>query len=243
MQEPSSVDLDAEPLPGADVEPADFRWPKRVLLLLLNYIPLLHAGSVLWLLASPARPLGARIGWALALLYLFPPLAGRVVRALIKMPEGRIALGTRAFFGWWTLLQLQAVFCRLTFLEEAMRLVPSLYSNWLRLWGARIGRLTFWSAGTVILDRSFLEIGDDVVFGAGVRLNAHVLARNAHGDLELLLGTIRIGDRATVGGYSLLTAGTEIAAGEMTRAYLISPPFSRWQGGRRIRNDKQGATG
>ncbi|NQW99044.1 hypothetical protein HQ447_00190 [bacterium] len=39
-------------------------------------------------------------------------------------------------------------------------------------------------------------------------------------------------DRAIIGGDSLLTAGTEIAADEATRAFLISPPFSRWKGSR-----------
>ncbi|HUJ71965.1 MAG TPA: hypothetical protein VLZ30_06955 [Verrucomicrobiae bacterium] len=94
--------------------------------------------------------------------------------------------------------------------------------------------MTYWAAGLRVLDRSFLHIGDDVVFGAAVRLNPHVLARNAEGKLELILATVRIGDRAVIGGYSLLTAGSEVAADECTRALLLSPPFSRWQDGRRV---------
>jgi hypothetical protein len=47
---------------------------------------------------------------------------------------------------------------------------------------------------------------------------------------------VKIGDDAMIGGYSLLTAGTEIAAGEATRAFLISPPFSKWKNGKRSRN-------
>jgi acetyltransferase-like isoleucine patch superfamily enzyme len=101
-------------------------------------------------------------------------------------------------------------------------------------WGARIGRLTYWGAGLRILDRSFLWIGDDVVFGAAVRLNPHVLIRNDKGELELILSAIRIGDKVVIGGYSLLTAGTEIAPDECTRACLISPPFSKWKNGVRI---------
>jgi len=46
---------------------------------------------------------------------------------------------------------------------------------------------------------------------------------------------VRIGDGASIGGYSLLTAGTEISPGESTRAFLISPPFSKWKDGKRIR--------
>jgi hypothetical protein len=50
-----------------------------------------------------------------------------------------------------------------------------------------------------------------------------------------LLGAVKIGDGARVGGYSLLTAGAEIAAGEVTDALLVLPPFSSFKDGKRIR--------
>jgi hypothetical protein len=207
--------------------------PQRLLMLGLNYLPLLHGLAI-----------GATVGfgwaawpWRLAagatVLYVLPALTARMVNALAPVPLGRIPVGTRPFFTWWTLANLQMLFCRLPMLEEILRLIPGVYSGWLRLWGSRVGRLTYWGAGLRILDRSFLRIGDDVVFGAAVRLNPHVLARNEQGELELLLAPIVVGDRTLVGGYSLLTAGTEIAAGECTRACTISPPFSRWANGRR----------
>ena len=86
----------------------------------------------------------------------------------------------------------------------------------------------------VISDRSFLDIGDDVVFGAGVRLNAHVLTKD-EGRPLLYLATIHIGSRTIVGGYSLLTAGTAISEDEVVRAFLVSPPFSAWKDGKRVR--------
>jgi hypothetical protein len=153
----------------------------------------------------------------------------------VPIREQRIAAGTKPFFAWWLMFQLQIVFCRCPFLEEALRLVPGIYSQWLRLWGSRVGRLTFWSPGTLITDRSFLSIGDDVVFGAGVRLNSHVLKKNDQGTIELILATVTVGNRAMVGGYSLLTAGTQISDGESTRAFLVSPPFSVWKDGKRVR--------
>jgi hypothetical protein len=60
------------------------------------------------------------------------------------------------------------------------------------------------------------------------------MLRNDRGELELILATIDIGDRVVVGGYSLLTAGTVIEPDECTRAFLISPPFSKWKNGTRI---------
>jgi hypothetical protein len=151
--------------------------------------------------------------------------------------QGKIAPGSADFFKWWCVFNLQVLFCRFPSLEEALRVVPGLYSAWLRLWGARIGRLTYWAAGTMILYRSFVSIGNDVVFGAGVRINPHVMARNDKGEMELLLADVVIGDGAVVGGYSLLTTGTVVDPGECTRACLLSPPFTRWQKGSRIRED------
>jgi hypothetical protein len=210
-------------------------WQGRILMLALNFTPMIHAGSVLLLFLLPYSTAWIRLMIAIGCLYLIPPFLARLVLSICKIPQKPIPLGTAAFFAWWMLFQLQVVFCRFPALEEILRLIPGLYSQWLRLWGARIGRFTYWSAGTLITDRSFLEIGDDVVLGAGVRLNPHVLDKNADQKIELLLATVRIGPRAVIGGYSLLTAGAEIHPDEVTRAFLISPPFSIWKDGKRIR--------
>ena len=211
----------------------------RLLMLGLNFIPLFHVGIIGVALMVPYTSLPVRICVAVALLYFAPPALARLVLGIAGSPQGRIRVGSKAFFVWWFVFQLQIVFCRLTALEEVLRLVPGLYSRWLRLWGSRIGRFTYWSPGTLITDRSFLSIGDDVVLGAGVRLNPHVLAKGKNGELELLLATVRVGDRVQVGGYSLLTAGTEIQDGGVTRAFLISPPFSKWKNGKRVRGEEE----
>ena len=206
---------------------------QRLLMLGLNYLPLLHVAAIAAVVSIGWGPPSWRVGTGVIVLYVVPALVGRVILALAPISEGHIRVGTGAFFAWWALANLQMLFSRLPMLEELLRLVPGLYSMWLRLWGARVGRLTYWGAGLRILDRSFLCIGDDVIFGAAVRLNPHVLARNDGGEMELLLGTIVVRDRSMVGGYSLLTAGSELAADECTRAFLVSPPFSRWAEGKR----------
>lgn len=216
--------------PGARLQPS-----ARALLLVLNFIPLLHAALIAATVLMLRVPFAGRAAAGLAVLYLVPPLVVRALLSVAPVKEGRIAADSRGFFVWWTTFQWQVIFCRFPALEEVLRLIPGLYSLWLRLWGARVGRLTFWAPGTLILDRPFLLIGDGVVFGAGVRLNAHVLAKGSAGAVELQLATIVIGDGASIGGYSLLTAGTEIAPGEATRAFLISPPFSKWRDGKRVR--------
>ena len=230
---PSSEEIDRE---RQDLAAHGFGGRQRLGIMLLSYVPLLHVLSILLLLLLPWSRPAWRVLAAVATLYLAPPLAARLLLAIAPFGKTVIAMGTRDFFTWWALLGFQMIFCRFPALEEALRVVPALYSFWLRLWGARIGRLVYWSAGTRVLDRSFLDIGDDVIFGAGVRLNPHVLARNASGELELVLAPVKVGARAIVGGYSLLTAGTEIMPGECLQALLVSPPFTRWKDGRRVRD-------
>ncbi|HEX3716963.1 MAG TPA: hypothetical protein VH595_03270 [Verrucomicrobiae bacterium] len=211
-------------------------WKGRLLMLIVNFIPLAHVIAVLLIVFFLPATTPIRVVCALGALYLAPPLLTRATRIAAPISEGRIALGSKPFFAWWFMFQLQVVFCRFMALEEVLRLIPGVYSQWLRLWGSRVGRLTYWSPGTLITDRSFLSIGDDVIFGAGVRLNAHVLERSNQGTAELILATVTVGNRAMIGGYSLLTAGTRISDDESTRAFLISPPFSVWKDGKRIRS-------
>jgi len=208
---------------------------QRLFVLLLNTIPVFHVtlvvGSALFLpVAWWVRAISA-----LAVLYVLPPMVVRILLFLGRIHEGSITLGSKDFFLWWTSFQCQMIFCRIPALEELLRLLPGCYSFWLRLWGATIGRYTFWAPGTLILDRSFLRIGDDVVFGAGVRLNAHVADMDDKGGRCLLLATLEVGDRCHIGGYSLLTAGTKIEQDQTTKAFLLSPPFSLWRNGKRVR--------
>ncbi len=211
-------------------------WPGRGLLLLLNFLPLgqLVALAALGWLGPGTWPVRAAL--AAGFLWLMPPVVTRVLLAVCPLGAGALAVGGRKFFVWWTTVQLQVIFLRLPWLEEMLRMIPGAYSLWLRLWGARIGRLTFWAHGVEITDRSLLEVGDDVVLGAGVRLAGHVLWRTPEDRMELLVGPVRLGNRCLVGAQSVLGAGAELADDEATHAFFLAPPFSRWRGGRRERN-------
>lgn len=198
-------------------------------MLALNFIPFIHLACVGWIACSYSR------GWALACLYLLPPLLARTLLMLHPIKGGSYKIGSTEFMIWWATAQLQMIFCRLSFLEEALRLAPGCYSLWLRLWGARIGRLTFWAPGLRILDRSFLKLGEEVIFGTGVRLNAHVMSTDETGQPILHLAPISIGNRCQIGGYALLTAGAIVEAGENVHACALFPPFSVWKDGRRTK--------
>lgn len=207
----------------------------KLLMLLFNYWALVQVVISVVIVTAIDAPFGFRLLFAVGFFYLFPPFAAMVIRKLFPLECQRYAYGSKQFMVWWALFSLQVLFLRLPVLEEILRIMPGCYSVWLRLWGAKIGRLTYWAPGTVILDRTFLCIGDDVIFGAGVRINPHVIGQAEGGGRELLLAPVTIGDRVVVGGYSLLTAGTSLQPGQTLRAFTVSPPFSNWEDGKRVR--------
>lgn len=232
---PTQDGSDSSPGERKTIEAHSLSVGQRLMVMLLNYISLLHAVAVIGIAVYDWTGIWWRVLAALGLLFIAPALAARIIVKGFPPRSTVIRMGSNDFFKWWAMINLQVLFCRLTIVEEAMRLVPALYSAWLRLWGSRIGRLVYWAPGTRILDRSFLDIGDDVIFGAGVRISPHVMIRNEQGETEILLAPVKIGSRAVVGGYSLLAAGTELPPDEASRACLLSPPFTKWREGKRVK--------
>jgi hypothetical protein len=210
----------------------------RVLLVLFNYIPFLN---VLVLVALGVLAATRWPGWTWvfvpAWLLLVPPMVVRLTSRAESTAD--VELNSRSCLRWWFTSQWQVIFNRLPWIEEMIRLVPGLYSAWLRLWGARIGKLVYWTPGLRILDRSLIDIGDRVIFGAGVKINPHIILPDQSGRLVLKLATVRIGTDALVGGYSLLTSGCWIAAGESTPGMRPFPPFSGWENGKRVRGNHE----
>lgn len=209
---------------------------ERLVMIACGFIPLLHLLATLMPLALTLGGRADRRTLALmpAALYVMPPLIVRVCTWIRPLPSGAVPVGSDAFLLWWFTAQWQVLFARLPFLEELLRVVPALYSLWLRLWGSQIGRLVYWSPGVAVTDRSLVRIGDRVVFGLGVRLSAHVIAPSAEGRNTLYLAPVAIGRDSLVGGYSLLLAGCEIAPGQATPPFRTLHPFTRWSNGRRV---------
>jgi hypothetical protein len=216
---------------------ADFPLRTRLAMVAMGFIPAVH---VVLVVASAVLPLiGAlptRWLWATpAVLYIVPPIVVRVVTRLWPLPRGKVPVASPGFLAWWFTAQWQVLFTRLTFFEETLRLFPGLYSTWLRLWGARVGGLVYWSPGLVILDRPLVEVGSRVVFGAGVRLNPHVLMPGDDGRPTLAIAPIRIGSDVMVGGYGLLLAGVTVEDGASTPPLRAVAPFTHVSGGVRSR--------
>jgi hypothetical protein len=229
MQDKLSASQETEPLPV-------LRLARRRLLamVLMGYIPLLHVSVVILVLILPlfgVTPIWT-VSLAPALLYLLPPVVVRATLAWRPLFDGRYDLHSPEFLVWWFTGQWQIVFNRLPFLEELLRLVPGLYSTWLRLWGAHIGKLVYWSPGVVVLDRPFLAVGSQAVFGIAARAHAHLICRGSRRDAMLLLGQIRVGQESLIGGLSLLLPGVHIHGGEELRGARPTAPFTEYKEGR-----------
>ena len=208
---------------------SELRVRTRAAMILLGYIPLFHVAASLAIF-SAALPLSLEIAIALFTLFIAPPLLARMA----AVRPGTFRPGDAGFLRWWLTNQLQVVFNRLP-LEEILRLMPGLYSLWLRLWGARVGALVYWSPRVIILDRGLVRIGDGVVVGAGARLSGHMLERAPDGALRLVVAPVSIESRAVVGAWTLMAPGARVAEGESLPATMGLAPFRTWSGGRRLR--------
>lgn len=210
--------------------------PKRLLYILLSYITFVLVILLMCITLIPWSDNKIRALTAILFLYVMPPLISRFLLWIFPIRLGLIKITSNDFIKWWALLNVQMIFCRLPLLEELLRMIPGIYGPWLRLWGAKIGRLTYWAPGLKILDRSFLNIGDDVIFGVNVTLNPHIMFIDDNGELVLALDNITIGSRTTIGGYSNLSAGNVIYPDQTTRAVLNLPPFTKWRNGKRLKD-------
>jgi hypothetical protein len=208
----------------------------RAAMVAIGFVPVVHMAAVLTPVVAVIMGEDRRLLVLVpVILLLLPPLLVRLSTWRRPLPIGRIELASPEFLHWWFTAQCQIVFARLPWLEELLRLVPALYSIWLRAWGAKIGALVYWSPGVVILDRSLVHIGDRVAFGTGARLDPHVIAPVSHGRGALYLAPITVGSDALVGAYSTLLPGCVVAASEVTPPFRSVHAFTHLEGGRRSR--------
>ena len=204
----------------------------------LNFLPLLlllGGAGVLWFVDGAM----ARIGTALAWVYILPPLAGRVAMALFGAPEGE-SLGqeARAYKVWWFLTQLQVLFNRFGFLEELLRMVPGLYALWLNAWGARVSPVVYWGPGAVVVDRQAARVARGAVIGTRAVLAGHLAVKDSSGAFRVTLAPVEIGKGALIGAYAGIGPGCRVAAGEEVPAAAFLRPFTQWTGGRRVKADR-----
>jgi hypothetical protein len=173
------------------------------------FVMLMAGASFLWLCFSPG------ILSVLALvfsLYGLPILVYRIHDRFYPIQEGISYLQGKEYSSWWGSHQIQATYIAFPALETLLRLIPGVFSLWLRLWGARVGKGVYWTPRLEISDRQLLEIGDNVVFGHGIGIYSHAI-KPRKDDLMLYLKKVKIGNGVFLGGGCHLGPGVEISDG------------------------------
>lgn len=169
----------------------------------------LSAALVFWLAYRPSLIQPAAL---ILIIYLLPPLTYRIHELFFPLRDGASKLSEPKYSPWWGAHQIQVIYIALPMLEAVLRLVPGLYSAWLRLWGSRVGRKVYWTPNIEITDRSRLDIGDRVVFGHKCKLLGHAI--KPKGDAVVLyLRAIKIGNDVFIGAGSRIGPGAVIADG------------------------------
>ncbi len=169
----------------------------------------LSAALVLWFSyqPSPVQPVVL-----ILVVYLLPPITLRLHEMFFPLSEGLSKLSEPKYSHWWGAHQIQLIYIALPQLEALLRLVPGLYSAWLRLWGSRIGRKVYWTPNVEITDRSLLEIGERVVFGHKCKLLGHAIKPKGTAVI-LYLRRIKIGADVFIGAGSRIGPGAVISDG------------------------------
>lgn len=171
----------------------------------------LCAATVLWFgwRPSPTQPVIVAV-----ILYLVPPLTFRLHQIFFPIKKSLTNLSDRKYSPWWGAHQIQVIYIAIPQLEAALRLVPGLYSAWLRLWGSRIGRRVYWTPNVEITDRHALDIGDRVVCGHKCKFLGHAIKPKGAGqEMALYNRAIKIGSDVFIGAGSRIGPGTAIADG------------------------------
>lgn len=179
---------------------------------LMSFFPLLVLGLCIAELGWLIRSNSALALFAIILtLYLFPPLAFRLHRLFFTQPKKISHISAPHYSPWWGGHQIQLIYLAFPFLEALLRVVPGIYSFWLRLWGSQIGKNVHWVPTVIIADRDLLKIGDDVVLGHGVEIFGHVIAAKEK-RMILFTAPVCIGNGAFIGAKSHLGPGAKVEA-------------------------------
>ena len=181
----------------------------KIILFFPAIVLLLTGGSLTYFAHSPSILSALAVLFSL---YGVPVLVYRLYQWRYPLPEGISYLRGKKYSSWWGSHQIQVIYIAIPALEAVLRLIPGVFSGWLRLWGAKIGRNVYWTPGLEIADRGLLEIGDRVVIGHRVGIYSHIIKPRKQ-DLMLYVKKVKIGNDVFVGAGSHLAPGVVIKDG------------------------------
>lgn len=145
-------------------------------------------------------------------LYGLPVLIYRLHHRFYPIQEGISYLRGKNYSPWWGSHQIQIIYMAFPALETILRLIPGVFSVWLRLWGSKVGNNVYWTPRLAIADRGLLEIGDNVIFGYQIAISSHVIKPKKQ-DLRLYVKKVKIGNNVFISANCNLGPGVTIQDG------------------------------
>ncbi|BAZ14945.1 hypothetical protein NIES4071_68150 [Calothrix sp. NIES-4071] len=142
-------------------------------------------------------------------IYIFPLLVYQIHNKFFPIQEGISYLCGREYSPWWGSHQIQSIYITFPVFEAILRLIPGAFSSWLRLWGSSVGKNIYWTPKLEIADRGLIEVGDNVVFGHGVGIYAHIIKPKKE-NLLLYVKKVKIGSNVFIGACNNIAPGVNI---------------------------------
>jgi acetyltransferase-like isoleucine patch superfamily enzyme len=175
----------------------DYFFHVLVLLEVLFLFGFHQTGSGLYLLAFVLTP------------YALPLLTFRALSIFFPLRNDRFHYGDDCYSPWIGYYKLSNIYYFFPSLERFLILLR-VFSPWLRLWGAKIGKRVNWTGQVVVLDRVLLSVGDSCSFGHAVLISSHLVRQNEAGKILFYIKEVSIGAGSYIGAYSRIGPGVVI---------------------------------
>ncbi len=175
------------------------------------FTPAIYLLTIIGCIYFHSISLWASFAWLVGMLYLAPLLCFRIHDHFFPLKKSKSFLDTPGYSPWWGSFQIQKIYYDLPFLESILR-SSFLYSSWLRCWGSKIGNNVQFTPNIEIIDRSLVDIGDNVIFGHRVILGSHIVVPVKDRQC-LFLGPVTIGKNAFLGAGTVIGPNCTVPEG------------------------------
>ena len=177
---------------------------------LITFFPALNVVLVLAALinfiSAPGLLYGLEI---LFFIYLFPLICFHLHQIICPLNEGESGIGS-GYSAWYGTHMIQNIHITFPMFERILRLIPGVFSTWLRLWGSEVGKNTHWTTQLELADRSLLKIGDNCVFGYNVKISSHVVKLSSKYGMAVYVKRISIGNNSLIGALTGMAPGVVV---------------------------------
>ena len=174
---------------------------------LISFFPALNVALVLAALIGFITDPGILYGLEiLFFIYFFPLICFHLHQIICPLKEGKFDI-TSGYSAWYGTHMIQNMHITFPMFERVLRLIPGVFSAWLRLWGSDVGKNIHWTTQFEVFDRSLLKIGDNCVFGYEVKVSSHVVMPSSKHGMIVYVKHISIGNNSFIGAATRMTPG------------------------------------